>query len=118
MSVCPLSRERPGRLAERLYALERRRQSPRASDTCRSARPGQAALPASRGGRACRGRADAVSVVGLDPRLAQPAGWAQALGCVQAVLGGMQRGWEQFGAVKKWAVLIGGLRRQLNALYL
>ena len=23
----------------------------------------------------------------------------------------------QFGAVKKWAVVIGGLRRQLNALY-
>ena len=28
--------------------------------------------------------ADAVSVVGLHPRLAQPAGWAQALACVQA----------------------------------
>ena len=27
-----------------------------------------------------------------------------------AVLGGMQSGWGQFGAVKKWAVLIGGLR--------
>ena len=38
-------------------------------------------------------------------------------GCAWAVLGGMQSGWEQFGAVKKWAVLIGGLRRQLNALY-
>ena len=33
-----------------------------------------------------------------------------------AVLGGVQSGWEQFGAVKKWAVVIGGLRRQLNAL--
>ena len=29
----PADRERPGRLAERLYALERRRQSPRAGDT-------------------------------------------------------------------------------------
>ena len=39
-------------------------------------------------------------------------------GCAWAILGGMQSGWEQFGAVKKWAVLIGGLRlrRQLNAL--
>ena len=33
-----------------------------------------------------------------------------------AVLGGMQSGWGQFGAVKKWALLIAGLRRQLNAL--
>ena len=34
-----------------------------------------------------------------------------------AVLGGMQSGWGQFGAVKKWAVFIGGPRCQLNALY-
>ena len=34
----------------------------------------------------------------------------------RSVLGGMQSGWGQFGAVKKWAVVIGGLRRQLNAL--
>ena len=34
-----------------------------------------------------------------------------------AVLGGIPSGWEQFGAEKKWAVVIGGLRRQLNALY-
>ena len=33
-----------------------------------------------------------------------------------AVLGGMQSGWGQFGAVKKWAVLIGRPRCQLNAL--
>ena len=39
-----------------------------------------------------------------------------ATGRAWAVLGGVQSGWEQFGAVKKWAVLIGGLRRQLNAL--
>ena len=39
-------------------------------------------------------------------------------GCAWAVLGGIPSGWGQFGAVKKWAVLIGGLRRQLNALYL
>ena len=31
-----------------------------------------------------------------------------------AVLGGIPSGWGQFGAVKKWAVLIGGLRRQLT----
>ena len=30
-----------------------------------------------------------------------------------AVLGGMQSGWERFGAVKKWAVLIGRPRCQL-----
>ena len=35
-----------------------------------------------------------------------------------AVLGGMQSGWGQFGAVKKWALLIGRPRCQLNALYL
>ena len=35
-----------------------------------------------------------------------------------AVLGGIPSGWGQFGAVKKWAVVIGGLRRQLNALYM
>ena len=34
-----------------------------------------------------------------------------------AVLGGIQSGWEQFGAVEKWAVLIGRPRCQLNALY-
>ena len=34
-----------------------------------------------------------------------------------AVLGGIPSGWGQFGAVKKWAVLIGGPRCQLNALY-
>ena len=38
-------------------------------------------------------------------------------GCAWAVLGGIPSGWEQFGAEKKWAVVIGGLRRQLNALY-
>jgi hypothetical protein len=32
-----------------------------------------------------------------------------------AVLDGIPSGWGQFGAVKKWAVVIGGLRRQLNA---
>ena len=32
-----------------------------------------------------------------------------------AVLGGIPSGWGQFGAVKKWAVLIGGPRCQLNA---
>ena len=37
-------------------------------------------------------------------------------GCAWAILGGIPSGWGQFGAVKKWAVLIGGLRRQLNAL--
>ena len=39
-------------------------------------------------------------------------------GCAWAVPGGIPSGWGQFGAVKKWAVVIGGLRRQLNALYL
>ena len=39
-----------------------------------------------------------------------------AAGCAWAVPGGIPSGWGQFGAVKKWAVLIGGLRRQLNAL--
>ena len=39
-----------------------------------------------------------------------------AIGRAWAVLGGIPSGWGQFGAVKKWAVLIGGLRRQLNAL--
>ena len=38
-------------------------------------------------------------------------------GCAWAVLGGIPSGWGQFGAVKKWAVVIGGLRWQLNALY-
>ena len=75
----PADRERPGRLAERLYALERRRQSPRAGDTWKWGIPLRA-LPAEAAGPA----ADAVSVVGLHPRLAQPAGWAQALACVQA----------------------------------
>ena len=39
-------------------------------------------------------------------------------GCAWAVLGRMPSGWGwgQCGAVKKWAVFIGGLRRQLNAL--
>ena len=36
-------------------------------------------------------------------------------GCAWAVLGGIPSGWGQFGAVKKWAVLIGGPRCQLNA---
>ena len=36
--------------------------------------------------------------------------------CAWAIPGGIPSGWGQFGAVKKWAVLIGGLRRQLNAL--
>ena len=35
-----------------------------------------------------------------------------------AILGGVQSGWEQFGAVKKWAVVIASRRVQLNALYL
>ena len=38
------------------------------------------------------------------------------IGRAWAVLGGIPSGWGQFGAVKKWAVVIGGLRRQLNAL--
>ena len=38
-------------------------------------------------------------------------------GCAWAVPGGMQSGWEQFGAVKKLFSFIAGLRRQLNALY-
>ena len=33
-----------------------------------------------------------------------------------AFLGGIPSGWGQFGAVKKWAVLIGRPRCQLNAL--
>ena len=33
-----------------------------------------------------------------------------------AILGGVQSGWEQFGAVKKWAVVIASRRVQLNAL--
>ena len=33
-----------------------------------------------------------------------------------AVLGGIPSGWDQFGAVKKWAVVIGRPRCQLNAL--
>ena len=37
-------------------------------------------------------------------------------GCAWAVPGGIPSGWGQFGAVKKWAVVMGGLRRQLNAL--
>ena len=39
------------------------------------------------------------------------------IGCAWAVLGGIPSGWGQFGAVKKLSRLIGGLRRQLNALY-
>ena len=38
-----------------------------------------------------------------------------AIGCAWAVPGGIPSGWGQFGAVKKWAVVIGGLRRQLTA---
>ena len=34
-----------------------------------------------------------------------------------AVLGGVPSGWGQFGEAKKKTVLMGGLRRQLNALY-
>ena len=41
-----------------------------------------------------------------------------ATGRAWAVLGGVQSGWEQFGAVKKWAVVIASRRVQLNALYL
>ena len=42
-----------------------------------------------------------------------------ATGCAWAVLGGVQSGWGQFGAVKKWArLLIASRRVQLNALYL
>ena len=37
-------------------------------------------------------------------------------GCAWTIPGGIPSGWGQFGAVKKWAVVIGGLRRQLNAL--
>ena len=38
-----------------------------------------------------------------------------AVRCLWAVLGGIPSGWEQFGAEKKWAVvMLGGLRRQLN----
>ena len=37
--------------------------------------------------------------------------------CAWAVLGGIPSGWGQFGAVKKLLSFIGGLRRQLNALY-
>ena len=33
-----------------------------------------------------------------------------------AILGGVQSGWEQFGAVKKWAGVIASRRVQLNAL--
>ena len=39
-----------------------------------------------------------------------------ATGCAWAVPGGIPSGWGQFGAVKKLSRLIGGLRRQLNAL--
>ena len=39
-----------------------------------------------------------------------------AIGCAWAVLGGIPSGWGQFGAVKNLSRLIGGLRRQLNAL--
>ena len=38
-------------------------------------------------------------------------------GCAWAVLGGIPSGWEQFGAEKKWAVVIGRPRCQLNGLY-
>ena len=34
-----------------------------------------------------------------------------------AILGGVQSGWEQFGAVKKWALLIARSEVQLVALY-
>ena len=39
-------------------------------------------------------------------------------GCAWAIPGGIPSGWGQFGAIKKWAVVIGGLRWQLmlNAL--
>ena len=40
-----------------------------------------------------------------------------AAGCAWAILGGIPSGWGQFGAVKKLLSFIGGLRRQLNALY-
>ena len=40
------------------------------------------------------------------------------IGRAWAVLGGIPSGWGQFGAVKKLLLFIGGLRRQLNALYL
>ena len=40
-----------------------------------------------------------------------------AIGRAWAILGGIPSGWGQFGAVKKLSRLIGGLRRQLNALY-
>ena len=39
-----------------------------------------------------------------------------ATGCAWAILGGMQSGWGQFGAVKKWAVVIASSEVQLNAL--
>ena len=39
-----------------------------------------------------------------------------AIGCAWAVPGGIPSGWGQFGAVKKWALLIGRPRCQLNAL--
>ena len=39
-----------------------------------------------------------------------------AIGCAWAVPGGIPSGWGQFGAVKNLSRLIGGLRRQLNAL--
>ena len=38
-------------------------------------------------------------------------------GCAWAIPGGIPSGWGQFGAVKKLLSFIGGLRRQLNALY-
>ena len=38
------------------------------------------------------------------------------IGRAWAVLGGIPSGWEQFAAVKKLFLFIGGLRRQLNAL--
>ena len=37
--------------------------------------------------------------------------------CAWAIPGGIPSGWGQFGAVKKLLSFIGGLRRQLNALY-
>ena len=40
-----------------------------------------------------------------------------AAGCAWAIPGGIPSGWGQFGAVKKLFLFIGGLRRQLNALY-
>ena len=40
------------------------------------------------------------------------------IGCAWAVLGGILSGWGQFEEAKKKTVVMGGLRRQLNALYI